>query len=329
MTAKTTVPLAKSYDPKKMEFPAFASLKIDGSAVRFDVVKFSNGDLYVDLKSRQDKPVVACETVVDEWVRKNQGKFVRGFKYTFVGELYDTGNLLGTASTQTHSKKRKEDQGTLVSIALYDYVCENLQSGGVPALKSSWVVRKEMLGFFATTSNVTVLPQTPVANDQEVQEFKARLAAKYNNRHEGIVIRSAADEWRLEGRSWGYGRIVNEPTLDVRIVGFTQGMDKDGLHKQTLGSLITQDTTTGEFIGVGPGKMKHADRDALWEKVLAAHAKDEFKFIKVQVSGKWTWVYFMKLEVDIAEVKHKPDPNYTLRQPTFQRWREDKTESDI
>jgi hypothetical protein len=57
----------------------------------------------------------------------------------------------------------------------------------------------------------------------------------------------------------------------------------------------------GTEIGVGPGKLSHAERRKLWVNREHNHG--------------------------VATIKYKRDDSYTaLRQPTFQHWRPEKTE---
>jgi hypothetical protein len=66
----------------------------------------------------------------------------------------------------------------------------------------------------------------------------------------------------------------------------------------------------GKKTGCGPGKLTHPERTKLWAAWVAGGQQWADDAPKI-----------------IATIKAKRDPSYTgLRPPTFQHWREDKTE---
>ena len=71
-----------------------------------------------------------------------------------------------------------------------------------------------------------------------------------------------------------------------------------------------------QVIGVGPGKMKHAERKLEWEAWENAVQHDAVPEGPL-VTGKGR----------VLQVEYKKDPSYeALREPTFQCWRPDKSE---
>lgn len=129
---------------------------------------------------------------------------------------------------------------------------------------------------------------------------------------EGWIARCTLDPFIPNKRQPGYQKDVIEPTVDLKIVGFEEAMSKDKEPLGMVGRIIAE--YQGGQIGVGPGKLSHADRRELWEEWT--HWQGAIKSgYKDTPWGR------------IAEIKYKRDPSYTaLRQPTFQHWRDDKTE---
>ena len=143
---------------------------------------------------------------------------------------------------------------------------------------------------------------------------------------EGWIARCTLDPFIPNKRQPGYQKDVIEPTVDLKIVGFEEATANKDVFCEDEGRLLTAKGQglgmvgriiaeyKGGQIGVGPGKLSHDERRELWSEwvhwqgAIASGYK----------TTKWS---------RIAEIKHKRDPSYTaLRQPTFQHWRDDKTE---
>jgi len=119
---------------------------------------------------------------------------------------------------------------------------------------------------------------------------------------EGAVIRNCNDKWIEGKRGWGYQKVVDDPTTEVWITDVEEATSKEGEPLGMVGRL--NGDWNGKRIGVGPGKLTHDERKALWVMGWAS-------------GGAW------------ATVKYKRDPSYSsLRQPTFQNWRPDYVPSD-
>lgn len=124
---------------------------------------------------------------------------------------------------------------------------------------------------------------------------------------EGAIIRSGADRFEVGKRSWGYQKVVLDPTVDLAVHSFEEAVSADGAPLGMVGRINCY--FRGEPIGVGPGKLTHDERRVLW--------------------SRWLNQRVSHVDTLIAEVKYKRDPSYNaLRQPTFQRWRTDKDETN-
>jgi len=118
---------------------------------------------------------------------------------------------------------------------------------------------------------------------------------------EGVVIREqfGKNSRYAEGkRSKGMLKYKPKPTVDLPVVYFEEAHSKDGVPLGMVGRIGI--LYKGEEIGCGPGKLTHTERKEIW-----VHPENYIK--------------------KIAEVEYMRDDSYTaLRQPTFQRWRDDK-----
>jgi ATP-dependent DNA ligase len=129
---------------------------------------------------------------------------------------------------------------------------------------------------------------------------------------EGAVAHSMAKPFQPGTRRWDTQKLKPEPTIDLKVVSFEEAVDKFGMpmdcvgrinceyNKMVGGKLVTS------IIGVGPGSLTLTQRRKLWVKFK------EKKFVPC-----------------LAEVKYMRDDTYdALRQATFVRWRDDKSEPD-
>lgn len=129
---------------------------------------------------------------------------------------------------------------------------------------------------------------------------------------EGCVAHSIHKPFQPGTRRWDTMKLKPEPTIDLKIVGFEEAVNKFKQPMDMVGGLKAEFTRSvngqpvTEIIGIGPGALTAIQRKKLWV---------QYK------TGKYL--------PTIAEIKYMKDDNYAaLRQPTFVRWRDDKSEAD-
>lgn len=130
---------------------------------------------------------------------------------------------------------------------------------------------------------------------------------------EGMMLRPADGLYFVGKRSWDMQRLVLTPTIDLRVVGFEEAKSAGGAPLGMVGKVIVE--RNGKTEGVGPGKLTHDERRALWTKFTD----------KPMLGGGGGW------KPRIAKIKYKggETANYkSLRQATFQCWHGDKSEPD-
>ena len=299
MTA--TLQLAKGYNPAKLGDEVYVSKKLDGVPIRIDMRYYGDAaGWWVDsVKSRQDKPVPSTEFIV-RYLRKTvDSALPSGVKHTnnltFVGEL--THEHYTDFKDVSGIVRRQEAQtGLLLNLFDFDDGQGKPFSYRLEALIHIFIRASYRTGF------VRVIPQYAVRKEHIEQTFDKIL----DENDEGGVIRDANETWQPGKRTWGYQKYVIDPTIDLRIVGFEEAVDKNGEPMGMVGRVLA--SYHGRTIGVGPGKLTHKDRKALWSTY--------------STSG----IFAINA---LACIKYKRDPSYSdLRQPTFQHWRYDKDKPD-
>lgn len=169
------------------------------------------------------------------------------------------------------------------------------------------------LRVFELSPHLRFVDYTLAKKDSSWDDFKLRLVEQkeihtqeglnylldnLDKNWEGLMIRHG--EYQHGKRSWNSMKFKKDPTVDLKVLGVEEAYSKDGEPKGMIGAFICE--FHGRDIKVGAGKMNHADRKELWENPPEYGER-------------------------IIEVKYMKDDSYDdLRQPTFQRWRDDKNE---
>jgi len=276
--------LAKSYNPKKVSFPAILTEKHDGVAADFYCEKRMSGNKVL-VRSRQDKPLPSVDHI-----REILSEVMQPGEH-LIGELIVPGLPFKEASGLV---RKLEVQPNIV-LMIFDYYQEGYEdepyNNRMNEVKSRFLLREDAVRFIPMT--------TVMSTDQIDSTFKEFM--QKNPRAEGMVLRSLDGKYDIGSRSWGMMKLKGKPTLDLRVVGFEEAEEAKTKKPKGMIGRINVDYR-GETIGCGPGKLTHQER------------RDIFANQQAYIG-------------QIAEVEYMADPTYdALRQPTFQRWRPDKTE---
>ena len=301
----STIPLAKPYTPGKLVFPVALSRKVDGVPVK---ITFDN--LSITVESRQGKRVESVTELIQDF-REAYLMQDLPVPVTFVGEVYQRGNMDADFKETSGIVRRQYDQSDQLAIALFDtdtgIVGEH--SGQMAYSAANFEHRLHFLMYLKQIKLhewVKPIDQFTVNTIEELENFAASHATAFP-KAEGMVARSYTDEWAPGKRTWGYQKVVVDPMIDLRVVGFEEGVGKNA---NAVGRIIA--LYKGDKIGIGPGKLSYEERAKIWK---------EYNDSRV--------IWNLTDRVVIAQIKHKADDSYdALRQPTFQCWREDKDEPD-
>lgn len=261
--------LSKNYDPKKVKFPCRVSRKYDGVPIMFWME-----DGVVKHATRQGNQTTSIDHIIQDVAFMFEG-YPEG--YLCCGEVCRDGLTFQEVNGKVRNSRPSPD----LEINIFDCV-------KIPEVFLSW--------------HVNFIIHDTCNNQEELQAHLDNL----NPDWEGLIIRTGEYELN-EGkekpkRSWNSMKYVIDPSVDLRVLGFTEAISKDKEPKGMVGGILCE--YQGRQIKSGPGKLSHDERKDIWE--------NQDKYI-----GK------------IAQIQHKKDPGYKdLRQPTFQYWRDDKNETN-
>lgn len=296
----STIPLAKGFSEKHLNWPVLISIKYDGVPVRIDIDHYGNWTC----RTRQGKPVPSVETLVQEFVTayvNDDGD--TPLPVTFVGEVIQHEDRFADFKVTSGIVRKQEDQSHRLAIVMFENDMVETFLG-----RHEWA--EDWIS--GLHGRVHVIPQIAVENMDQLLSHQTKVL-DYWPKAEGMVARNHDDPFAPGKRSWGYQKLLVEPTIDLRIVDFEEATTADGEPKGMVGRMIA--SYNGTKIGIGPGRLTHAERVELWE-LKQAHIK------KHGPSD-------MYVKGSIAQIKYKKDDSYdALRQPTFQFWRDDKETPD-
>ena len=291
-----TIELLKEFNWKKINGPASFQEKLDGVPVRI-----IRQDGHSVPYTRQGEKIVSIPHILpysDRLLREGG---------SIIGELYIPGVPFKDISGRVRKQKPDRD----LKLYLFDADITNN-----PTLR--YDVRRNQiqtllgklasfLGMAPADMPIQLIPGHTVYTEAEAEEsFNQLMTLKPDA--EGAVLHSLDKGFQPGKRCWGTQRLKPVPTIDLRVVGFEEAVSgKTGNGLGMTGRINCEFTRlhNGQprtaIIGIGPGTMTHTERGITWIR-------------QKQYIGK------------IAEVKYMRDDTYeALRQPTFFRWRDDKS----
>lgn len=301
----STIPLAKPFNKtalQKMGGPYGVSQKYDGVPVK---VSFDVDDIglitRLTVESRQGKPLASCnvhaiifkigvEQCANSGLRWPEGKYVIVAEVTHP-TIHDFKDLSGIVRSEQHDEHKR------LQFNVFDF----WHSNGPQDYDLRMYVADLLLKRPTMYGRFRLVPTAWYSDIEHAIEDAKALSGGYAI--EGAIIRSGKDKFAPNKRSWGYQKVLTDPKVDLRVHSFEEATSEAGMPLGMVGRINCY--YKDKIIGVGAGKLTHVQRTLLWD----LH-KDRPLY-----------------SVIIAEVKYKHDPSYAaLRQPTFQQWREDKTE---
>lgn len=301
MAETKTIELAQpEYRPDKMVYPAAVSLKLDGVPGNFLSTRLP--------KTRQDTDITSVAHIQNFFVKH----FPKGVG--IVGELYDPDLKFKVIGGQVRDTKQ---QHTNLKLHVFDlFVPDNPSAIFEHRTEALRLVLEDTAGNLGKQLSdlpIIRIPQIIVQNEEEAREAHDAIMAA-NPDAEGTMLASLSRVWTAGKRLWTLQKCKPEPTIDIEIIGFNEATNDEGVGLNRVGRLIgklnrvdAKGVQTYSQTGVGPGRLTHKEAKALWADYKAGRYRPR-----------------------IAEVKYMPDNSYdALRQGTFQRWRDDKSEADI
>lgn len=288
--ANETIMLAKTFsDSKKLTYPGRLTEKLDGVP----------GDFYyrrelgmIHARSRQGEELHSVPHIKEALT----GILINGMHV--IGELwhpdYDFKEISGFV-------RRKEpcEESLKLTLNVFDAYVEGKED--TPYQERMVQLADLLIKTDKVTGHtVRIIPGKIIENAEEFDEVYKNFILS-NPTAEGVVFRTLSGPksyWKAAWRSPGMVKRKITETEDLPIHGFEEAVSKEGDPLGMVGRIEV--LYKGNVIGVGPGKLKHAERVELWE-----NQKD----------------YIDKT----IEVAYMPDPSYdALREARFHRFRPDK-----
>lgn len=295
--SKSTIPLAKTWNQKKITYPCFVSEKIDGVPIRIDI-NADGAEISYSIRSRQDKPVPSCTKYVEVFIQTliNDGVKLSGC-YTFVAEV---SHKTLTDFKDVSGVVRRKEHGLDLVLNFFDFHKWSADTSNNFTRRTQTLCA--MLSKFENDTSFNYIPQRICNSYAEVVLAIASVYAS-KDKVEGCVLRNGEAEFAPNTRRWDYQKFLKEPTEDCHVIRYEEAHDKHGDAKGMVGSIIVHYNMVERRVGAG--KMTHAERRSEWAK----YGADDH------------------LDARLCTIKHKGDNSYDgLRQGTFQHWRPDKTE---
>jgi ATP-dependent DNA ligase len=314
--ANEPMELAKNYDPKHADkfLPGYMQVKYDGVPLTYE--RQSDGTVIALTRQREQvKSVPHLIEQITPLLSLRAGSsvtaecFVPGQPFKVSSGIIrrqtpdeDTQKITGVifdANIEGHSKETYYIRYTQVLRAL-------------PIIMVSHEIHKPDIGF-----GFTLAPSTLVNTIEELEAHYKVMLKEYGAGLEGAMIHKLNKPFNPGKRCWGMCRYKPQPTIDLEVDSYEEAVSEEGDPLGMVGRVnvrLRRQDRPDSVIGVGPGKLTHAERETLWRSCVV-----------VDGHGRATPPARI-----FAEIKYMPDPTYdALRQPTVQRLRTDKTEGDI
>ena len=306
--AKAHIQLALTYKESKIRYPVYVSEKIDGVPLAF---RFSHskhfGWMPGGLPTTRPGKTAVSATPLHANIARVLERVPDLQKYGVVELIGETTHPDYPEFKDVSGIVRRQEPCSELVFNGFDLIVKDKHGTVIPFEERYALL--EQVGIAAATfgdawpaRSVNVISQW-LSHDAE----DVRLAMSAINieskavRLEGYVFRDPKDSHVPGARNSGYMKLVVRPTLDLLVVGFDEATDaKTGEPKGMVGRVNV--IYKGKLEGVGPGKLTHKERTALWQQYGSATVNR------------------------VAEVSYKHDPSYNgIREGTFQHWRDDKT----
>lgn len=294
---KSTIQLAKGYDPAKLDFPVMVSEKLDGVPTLVNLHRY-NGTGYWTARSRQDNP----QPSIRDQVMALMGAFLNEFEVDFdiyiVAEVTHTEKGMPFKDVSGHVRRNKQNDDLVLNI--FDASVSGVNSDR--GFGTRIIQMDNMIKSMGTSPGWRIIPQM-VCHTQEQLDCALRAMTTEHDGWlaEGAVVRSMSEKWQPGKRTWGYQKFVIDPTIELLVKNYEEATSKSGEKLGMVGRINCW--YKGGVVGVGPGKMSHVERTNEWN--LNGDGNHD----------PWN-------NGVVITVKYKRDDSYTaLRQPTFQHFR--------
>ena len=285
--------LAVNFDPEKFPadfFPVALTEKLDGIAGRFSYTAAL--EKVINL-TRQNETLHSVGHI-EHWLLHKLP-----VQRELLGELY----IRGLPFQEVSGIIRREVGDERIHLHIYDYVLLDQPDATYEQRMEACI--KEIGQYMTDPARPVWFMPTAIVHNMEGILVAVQALRAENPKAEGLMIRPIHHEvskYRV-GRSKGFIRWKPKPTIDLRVHSYLEATNlKTGAGLGMVGRINLH--YKGGIIGCGPGRMTHDERKSAW----LDQGRDEGR---------------------MCEVQYMQDDDYSaLRQPTWQRWRDDKDTPD-
>lgn len=259
--SNATIMLASPENPRKSLIDPdkyyMVSEKLDGVPVCIT----GQGDGKLTAVTRQGKPIVSIQHILDELMLHNEVPCMHD--QTLVGELYIPGVPHKDIRGKVMAQRPAPD---LKLYVFYPFTHKGFLDWGLTTAKGlepRCMLGSEVTRMMARNEAPTVCIGSPV---------------------EGFIAMEQGIKWIPGKRSKGYIKLVPRPTLDLRVVGLMGVTDKHGNPQPRVGAFICE---WGDGLTkVGSGALTHAEATELWALYNSPEGKDKVLNRVIQVGYK-------------------------------------------
>lgn len=309
--ANEPMELAKNYDEKRTPFPALAQVKYDGVPLVFTI---KHGSIVA--LSRQNEYMQSVPHLIN-FVRPildgaDQGACI-------IAECLVPGSTFKESSGII---RRHKPDPRITGVVFDGWLMDPSDSYNTRfnQLRTA-IVERSTKWVREAGSSLVCAPSELVLDHTEAMEHWDKLKRIYGSRIEGMMLHHTDKSFSPGKRCWGMGRFKPQPTIDLEVISYEEAFSEGGEPLGMVGRINVElarrdraGNVSRSVIGIGPGKMSHDERRAVWRAAAVDLTRPE-RFAPFKT---------------IAEIKYMPDPSYdALRQPTFQRFRTDKEFPDV
>ena len=318
--ANEPMELAKNWDPKHAAkvLPGYAQIKYDGVPITFR--READGRVHAWTRQNEEAKSVAHITDFVSTMLPVVGSSI-------TAECLVPGLPFKDSSGIIRRQLPDEETSRIIGI-MFDYnigavrgetyyIRRSAAAKALAPLAAQWRIS----GFGNPPLHMVACISVNTIEDVETAWLDVRSRIK---EVEGMVIHSLTKPFQPGKRCWGMSRYKPQPTIDLQVLSYEEAISETGEPLGMVGrvNVLLRRREPGKndvhesIVGVGPGKLSHAERADAW---IFAAAKMGLGMHK-RLAPEGTY----------AEIKYMPDPTYdALRQPTVQRLRQDKEEGDI